>query len=50
MSMGLGDFTVGDTIHFHFTTRRFSTGAPHALASGVISAYEDDSTTPRNGK
>ena len=39
------DYTVGDTAYFMFTTRRFSTGAPYALASGAISAYEDASTT-----
>ena len=43
--MYLGDFIVGDTIYFKFTTRQFSTGAPFALASGVLSAYEDDSVT-----
>lgn len=41
-----GDYTVGDTLYFLFTTRRFSTGAPHQLAgTPVISAYENDSTT-----
>lgn len=40
------DFTVGETLYFMFTTRRFSTGAPFVLAgSPVVSAYEDDSTT-----
>jgi hypothetical protein len=39
----LGDWTVGETRDFFFTTRKFSTGAPNVLASGVISAYEDDS-------
>lgn len=41
----LGDWTVGETRDFFFTTRKFSSGAPNALASGVISAYEDNSTT-----
>lgn len=40
------DYTVGETLYFMFTTRRFSTGAPHQLAgTPVVSAYEDDSTT-----
>jgi hypothetical protein len=39
------DYTVGDTFDVKFTTRRFSSGAPYALASGVISAYPDNSTT-----
>ena len=39
------DYTVGDTVNYMFTTRRFSTGAPYALSGGVISAYEDNSTT-----
>lgn len=40
------DYTVGDTLYFMFTTRRFTTGAPHQLAgTPVVSAYEDDSTT-----
>jgi hypothetical protein len=44
--MTLGDFAVGVTIDMHFTTRRFSTGAPFTLAgSPVISAYEDNGTT-----
>lgn len=43
--MYLGDLTLGVTFDFCFTTRRFTTGAPFALASGVISAYEDNSTT-----
>lgn len=42
---GIPDYTVESTIDFKFTTRRFSTGAPFALASGVISAYPDNSTT-----
>lgn len=46
MSMFLGDYAVGVTLDFHFTTRRFTTGAPHTLAgTPVISAYEDNGTT-----
>lgn len=41
----LGDLAVGVTTDFKFTTRRFSTGAPFALASGAISVYKDNSTT-----
>ena len=42
----MSDYTVGDTCHFMFTTRSFSTGAPTQLAgSPVVSAYEDDSVT-----
>jgi hypothetical protein len=43
--MWLGDFVVGATIHFTFTTRRFSTGAPFALDSGTIRVYKDNGTT-----
>lgn len=40
------DYTVGDTVNYMFTTRRFSTGAPYTLAgTPAISAYEDNSTT-----
>jgi len=40
------DYTLSDTIHFMFTTRRFDTGAPHALAgTPVISAYENEGLT-----
>lgn len=40
------DYTVGDTVHFMFTTRRFSTGAPFALAgTPAVSAYENEGTT-----
>lgn len=40
------DYTVGDTVHFMFTTRRFSTGAPFALAgTPVVSAYENEGLT-----
>lgn len=42
----MSDYTVGDTCHFMFTTRRFSTGAPFALAgTPVVSAYENESLT-----
>ena len=42
----MGDYTVGETLYFLFTTRSFSTGAPTVLAgTPVVSAYEDDSTT-----
>lgn len=40
-----GDIKLGDTIDIKFTTRRFTTGAPFALASGVISAYVGNGTT-----
>jgi len=39
------DRTVGDTFYMRFTTRAFATGIPTALASGVISAYEDANLT-----
>jgi hypothetical protein len=40
------DYTVGDTLYFLFTTRRFSTGAPFILAgTPVISAYENEGLT-----
>ncbi len=42
----MSDYTVADTIHFMFTTRKFSTGAPFTLAgTPVISAYENESLT-----
>lgn len=38
--------TLGDTFDMKFTTRKFSTGAPFALAgTPVVSAYPDNSTT-----
>jgi hypothetical protein len=44
--MYIGDITLGVTFDHFFTTRRFSTGAPHTLAgTPVISAYEDNGTT-----
>ncbi len=44
--MNLGDFAAGDTIDFHFPTRRFSTGAPHQLAgSPAVSVYKANGTT-----
>ena len=45
MSSYVGDFALESTFDVKFTSRRFSTGAPFALASGVISAYVDNSTT-----
>ena len=40
------DYTVGDTCHFMFTTRKFSTGAPFVLAgTPAVSAYENESLT-----
>ena len=42
----LGDFALGETFDCKFTSRRFSTGAPHTLAgTPVISAYPGNSTT-----
>lgn len=42
----LGDFSAGDTIDFNFTTRRFSTGAPHQLAgTPAVRVYKGSSTT-----
>lgn len=42
----MSDYTVGDTVHFMFTTRRFSTGAPFTLGgTPVVSAYENESLT-----
>lgn len=41
-----GDYALGSNVDLRFTTRRFSTGAPFALAgTPVISAYPDNSTT-----
>lgn len=41
-----GDFKVGATLNFKFTTRAFSTGAPTTLAgTPAISIYKDNSTT-----
>ena len=39
------DYAPGAVIYFKFTTRRPSTGASHALASGAVSVYKDNSTT-----
>lgn len=39
------DYALETTFDLKFTTRKFSTGAPFALASGVISAYPGNSTT-----
>jgi len=42
----LGDYAAGDTIDFKFTTRRFSTGAPHQLAgTPSLQVYKSNSTT-----
>lgn len=44
--MYLGDFRLGDTIDFKFTTRRFSTGVPYSLAgTPSVAAYVGNSTT-----
>jgi hypothetical protein len=41
-----GDIRLGDTIDVKFTTRRFSTGAPHTLAgSPAVAAYVGNGTT-----
>jgi hypothetical protein len=41
-----GDFRLGDTIYFKFTTTAASTGAPTTLSgSPVLSAYPNNSTT-----
>jgi phage gp36-like protein len=39
------DYPVGTTIYLKFGTRRPSTGASYALASGAVSVYKDNSTT-----
>lgn len=41
----MSDYTLESTLYFMFTTRRFTTGVPFALASGVISAYENEGLT-----
>ena len=41
----VGDFALESTFDVKFTSRQFTTGAPFALASGVISAYPGNSTT-----
>lgn len=44
--MFLGNFLPGATIDFNFTTRQFSTGAPHQLAgSPAVRCYKGSSTT-----
>lgn len=41
-----GDIRLGDTMHFKFTTRQFSTGAPFTLAgTPAVAAYPNASTT-----
>lgn len=43
--MYLGDFALGKTFDFFFTTRRFTTGAPFTLAgTPAVAAYEDNGT------
>jgi len=40
------DYALGSTIDFKFTSRRFSTGAPHTLAgTPSVAIYADNSTT-----
>jgi hypothetical protein len=39
------DYALETTFDIKFTTRRFTTGVPFALASGVISAYPGNSIT-----
>ena len=42
----IGDYAAGDTLDFKFTTRRFSTGAPHQLAgTPSLAVYKSNSTT-----
>ena len=44
--MYIGDFALGTTFDFKFTTRQFSTGAPYLLAgSPSVAAYPGNSTT-----
>lgn len=41
-----GDYAAGDTVHFKFTTRRFSSGAPYQLAgTPSLQVYKSNSTT-----
>jgi hypothetical protein len=41
-----GDISPGDVLDLKFTTRRFSTGAPHTLAgTPAVSIYKDNGTT-----
>ena len=43
----MSDFTVGDTLHFLFTTRQFSDGVPTVLAgTPVLGAFEDAVAAP----
>lgn len=42
----IGDFALGSTLDFKFTSRQFTTGAPFTLAgSPVLSCYIGNSTT-----
>lgn len=43
--MNYGDIRVGQVLYCHFTTRKFSTGAPITAASLAVSVYKNDSTT-----
>lgn len=40
-----GDLAPGATLWFAFTSRRFTTGVPFALASGALAVYQDASDT-----
>ena len=43
---GLGDFVLGSTFDFKFTSRQFSSGSPFTLAgTPALAAYPDNSTT-----
>lgn len=39
------DYALGTTLDVKFTTRRFTTGVPFALAGGTVAAYPDNSVT-----
>jgi hypothetical protein len=40
------DYTIGDTVYLMFTTRRFSTGAPHTLAgTPAVAVYKNENLT-----
>ena len=47
--MWLGTYKVTDTLYFHFTTRRFTTGEPYALAGGALRVYKNDSAVQDTG-
>lgn len=43
----MNDYALGTTVYIHFTTRRFSTGVPYALAgTPAISVLEEGNATP----